>query len=267
MLDIRDKLFSDIAGIVYEAALTAEGNGVISGARDATEAVSSVGATLDLYIADGEEVSAGEVIGTVRGNPKQIAMSEELLIGSLAKTSGIASAARHAVRLADGGARIISGAWKKMPPRLKDAVRHAVSDGGASFRICEPPMLYLDKNFIRMFGSIERALRAGDAFPDATRIVQLHGICGDVEDETIAAFHGGCDIFMVDTGRVEDVRICIETLRTLGKKEHMKIAFAGDIRLSDIPALCREGIDLLDVGREIVDAPLLDMKLDVTKAV
>ena len=43
----------------------------------------------------------------------------------------------------------------------------------------------------------------------------------------------------------------------------VKIAFASGIRLSDIPALAGEDIDILDIGRPVLDAPLFDMRLDV----
>jgi nicotinate-nucleotide pyrophosphorylase (carboxylating) len=43
----------------------------------------------------------------------------------------------------------------------------------------------------------------------------------------------------------------------------VNIAFGGDIRLGNIDELKTLDIDILDIGRQIVDAPLLDMRLDV----
>jgi len=35
------------------------------------------------------------------------------------------------------------------------------------------------------------------------------------------------------------------------------------VHLKDIPSLASQGADVLCIGKEIVDAPLLDLKLDV----
>ena len=43
----------------------------------------------------------------------------------------------------------------------------------------------------------------------------------------------------------------------------MQLAYAGGVKLTDIPQLTQERLDVLCVGKQIVDAPLLDMKLDV----
>jgi nicotinate-nucleotide pyrophosphorylase (carboxylating) len=43
----------------------------------------------------------------------------------------------------------------------------------------------------------------------------------------------------------------------------VRVAFAGGIRLEDIPELADLGIHILDIGAAVVDAPLLDMKFDV----
>lgn len=113
----------------------------------------------------------GERIGTLVAAAKQVALAEERMIGALAKASGIATAARTAVLMADGRAEIVSGSWKKMPPQIKELVRGAILTGGANCRIAEQPMIYLDKNYIRMLGSIPQALAACASFHEYTKVV------------------------------------------------------------------------------------------------
>jgi len=36
------------------------------------------------------------------------------------------------------------------------------------------------------------------------------------------------------------------------------------VSIPSISKLIKEGLDILEIGREIVDAPLLDMRFDVT---
>ena len=74
---------------------------------------------------------------------------------------------------------------------------------------------------------------------------------------------GGAAILMVDTGELADLDRCLTTLDRLGRRKPAEVAFAGTERLTDIPELAGRGIDILCIGKEIVDAKLLDMKLDV----
>jgi nicotinate-nucleotide pyrophosphorylase (carboxylating) len=202
-----------------------------------------------------------------RAFPKQIAEAEEIVIGTLAKASGIATAASQAVSLSGERMKIVSGAWKKMPPPLKGMVRRAVCTGGAHFRICEPPMLYLDKNYICMFGSVERTLQGAEQLPGLRRVVQIRGKLASIAEETRQAVCGGGDILMVDTGSRQDLHDCQRQLRQMGCRMQVQIAFAGDVHLRDIPELRCEDIDILGIGKDIVDAPLLDMRLDVVEEV
>ena len=123
-------------------------------------------------------------------------------------------------------------------------------------------MIYLDKNYIRMLGSIPQALAACASFHEYTKVVQLRGESATVAWETQAAVRGGADILMVDTGAREDLECCLSELGAMGCRGHIKVAFAGNVKLTDIPELS-ERADILCIGKEIVDAPLLDWKLDV----
>ena len=125
-------------------------------------------------------------------------------------------------------------------------------------------MIYLDKNYIRMLGSIPQALAACASFHEYTKVVQLRGESATVAWETQAAVRGGADILMVDTGAREDLECCLSELAAMGCREHIKVAFAGNVKLTDIPELS-ERADILCIGKEIVDAPLLDWKLDVMR--
>ncbi len=41
------------------------------------------------------------------------------------------------------------------------------------------------------------------------------------------------------------------------------LAFAGDITLDELKCLNKLPVEIVDVGKAIVDAPLLDMKIDI----
>lgn len=263
MQDIRDVLFRDIAERRYRAVLLPERDGFLSGVEDAVRKTQELGIEWRSELREGDRLCCNRGFAELIGTPKQIAIAEECVIGLLAKTSGIATAARRAVDMAAGQIEIVSGSWKKMPPDMKTAVRRAISTGGASFRICEPPMLYLDKNFIRMFGSIRTALDAAAATGDMTKVIQIKGIEQTIEEETRQAVEGGADILMVDTGNRRDVEDCLRQIEKMHRRGQLRVAFAGNVKIAEIPSMLGQGIDLLCIGKEIVDAGLLDMKLNV----
>ena len=152
--DIRDSIFSTIADQIFVADIRVERDGILAGVTRLKPALLELGVTVDYLAEDGGAIKAGDVVATISGSPKQLALAEEFAMGLLAKTSGIATAARRAVTLAGGELKIVAGAWKKVAPELKWSVREAVATGGAAFRISDQPFLYLDKNFVRMLGGI-----------------------------------------------------------------------------------------------------------------
>ena len=265
MQDIRDFIFRDIIDKQFRAALIPERTGCLSGVVEAQRIADEIGVQLSLCLREGETVTAGTAIGELVATPKQIALAEEKIIGSLAKFSGIATAAQRAVMLAEGKTRIVSGSWKKMPPAIKDGVRAAIVSGGATFRITNQPMVYLDKNYISMLGSISAALTAVKECNGFVKVVQIKGKFSSIEEETTEALKNGCGILMVDTGKLDDLVRCANTVNDLGKRTQVEIAFAGGVRLAQIPELTRYGMDMLCIGKEIVDATLLDMRLDVLR--
>ena len=263
MQDIREELFRKIRTKRFRAVVTPERSGVLSGVSDAARAAEECGCEWISQAEEGDILAGGVSFAEITGTPIQLAMAEEKVIGTMAKMSGIATAARHAVTEASGRIEIVSGAWKKMPPAVKEQVRRAVRTGGARFRICDPPMLYIDKNFVAMFGSVGAALEAASGMKDRTICVQIKGHLASAAEETLQAVKGGAGVIMVDTGDLRDLRDCLDVLNKLDVRRDVRLAFAGNLKIADIQEMCTYDIDLLDIGREIIDAEILDMRIDV----
>jgi nicotinate-nucleotide pyrophosphorylase (carboxylating) len=96
--------------------------------------------------------------------------------------------------------------------------------------------------------------------------VQIKGRYADVAREAHEAVAHGADIVFIDTGRIADVSTVKERLIGLGLRDSVRLAFGGGVALEDVDALSALGVDILDVGRPIVDAPLLDMRFEVVVA-
>jgi len=263
--DIRDDIFASVKNRTYTGYIVAERDGVFSGAKRLQHCLTEFAVSAHIRQQDGAKVRSGALIASLSGSAKELAVAEEFVLGMVAKPSGIASAARRAVELAGPGLRIVCGAWKKMPPEIKEVVRNAIAHGGAAFRITDEPFVYLDKNFVRMLGGIEECLQAVSDLQDKLKVVQLKGEYGRIDAEALLAAQNGADIIMVDTGSLEDVSSVNEILTNAGLRKRIQLAFAKGIRLEAIPSLKGRGIDILDIGVAIVDAPLLDMRLELEK--
>lgn len=263
MSDLRDDILRSVADKTVLACIIADDDGILAETTLAADEARRLGLRLEHILDEGTPVIKDVEIARFRGLPKQVTMAEDVLIGVMAKASGIATAARTFVERAQGRPQIVSGAWKKMPATQKDAIRRAVVIGSASVRMCDQPFVYLDKNHIRMLGGIRQGLEAVAHVVDSDKVAQLKGRHADIVSEAQEAVQYGADILHIDTGQAEDVEAVRNELVRLGRRQDVKIAFSGNIRLEDMERLRRLDIDILDIGRQIVDAPLLDMRMEV----
>lgn len=261
--DIRDVIFRNIKSKKVTASISFKEDGIVSGIDEMAKTAKKLGLDVTSFVPEGTMVSSGGVIAVVRGSPKEIAMAEDFLIGLISKPSGIATAARKALELSKGKVKVVCGAWKKLPFQIKKLVRNALTTGGIEIRISSKPFIYLDKNYISMFGSIESTLESVREFKDMVKVIQIKGKMDTIENEAIKAVKCCADIIFVDTGNVSDLEKVSSTLRKNGVRQKVKLAFGGAIKLDDIPKLCEQDVDILDIGRAILDAPMLDVSFDV----
>jgi nicotinate-nucleotide pyrophosphorylase (carboxylating) len=261
--DLRDTIFASLGDRAFTADVRVTTPGVICGVERAAEKASDLGCTVLHAATDGDDVGIDAPVLTLRGSAKAITMAEDCVPGAIAKPSGIARAMRHAQRLAGSRVRVVSGAAKKMPEEVKEQIRRAVHRGGGSGRISEKPFLYLDKNYVRIFGSVAKTLEAVAPMQGFVRAIQLRGLIEDIATEARSAIAAGAEILMVDSGRLEDLDRVSRLVRDAGCRQETTIAFAGDIAMDDIAGVVEHDVDILDIGRAILDAPIVDIKFDV----
>ena len=264
--DIRDDIFSGICERNVTACIVADDEGLVVETSAMAGEATALGLNMRRILEEGSPVLRGDEIALFDGRPREIAMAEERLIGIMAKPSGIATAARRFVERAGRRPEIVAGAWKKMPPSQKEVIRRAVARGGASCRISNVPFIYLDKNYVRIFGGIRPCLAAVSGLDGYLKVIQLKGEYGAIDLEAAEAVTCGADIIFIDTGHAGDISSAAGRLRQLRRRDGAKIAFGGGIRLEDVAMLKTLDVDILDVGRSIVDAPLLDLRMEVIDA-
>ncbi len=261
-IDIRDLLFEPVGERSYRARVCACADGVFSGSASLRELGEEIGVTFLTLLPEGAPLRAGTVVAEFAGGPKQMALCEEVLIGAVAKCSGVATAAARA-RQSAGRLRVVCGAWKKMPGELKQALRRAISTGGMPTRLVDQNFVYLDKNYVRMLGGISPTLCEAHKLGQRVTAIQIRGETAPIGEEALAAAIAGADVLMVDTGRIEDARKASAFLHAHGVRTRVLIAYSGGLAIADLPTLQDEDIDIVDIGRAVIDAPLLDMSMDI----
>lgn len=260
--NIRGRIFKSILSRPFQATITVESTGVISGIQRTRQLAARNGIKLSPCVADGDHVPAKTVIAKVSGDPLGIVKAEELFLGELSKTSGVATQARLARELVDDRLRVVCGAFKKMPQAIKESLRDAVAHGGLDMRMAPQPFVYLDKNYIRMLGGITRAMQAV-ADLDGLVVIQVRGDFAPIAREAVEAARQGATILMVDTGDLADVDAVSKALHTENLRRQVQLAFAGNLRLTDLAAVSTHDVDAVDIGYGMVDAPCLPMRFDV----
>jgi nicotinate-nucleotide pyrophosphorylase (carboxylating) len=262
--DIRDLIFAGIREKKYIAQISAQSEGILSGVGWLKKACKKLGLHLKKCKKNGATLMPGEVVAVLEGSAKQMALGEEELIGWISKASGIATAARKAKKAAGKDLKVVCGAWKKMPLPIKDLIRQAVADGGIPYRMAELPFLYLDKNYVRVLGGVGKTLQSVKPLKQSTVVIQLKGDGQSLLREAILAAQRGGDIIMIDTGRKEDIERIDSGLRATGLRDRVQIAFGGNIGIDELRNLKKSSVDIVDIGHAVVDAPLLDMRMDIT---
>lgn len=246
------------------AVLRAQEAGRLAGVSFAQQAALALKVNSEWIKKSGEEVRPEDEIARFQGLAEPILKLENLVIGLISKPSGIATAGGKAIKIAEGKIRLVCGGWKKHPFLIKEMVREAVAAGGIDQRILEKPFLYLDKNYVRLFGGIAPTLQAVAADP-AAKVVQVRGEFAPIGEEAEMAICNGAAVVMVDTGLREDLHKVLQVVNGEKASSRIQTAFAGGIKIEDIPDLARKGVDILDLGAAILDAPWLELSYDIVK--
>lgn len=267
MLEIREFLFAPTKQRCFRFNITVWNKGILSGVERLKQQAAELALVVDYIAAEGDYLEPGSCILRGRGNAMDIIKAEETLLAVVGKPSGVATAAAEFVRRARGRIKVVCGAWKKVDPSLRSGLRQAVLTGGADIRITDRPFIYLDKNYVRILGDVRAAVTRARQY-DAEReiAVQLRGESQSIEAEAAAAVECGASILMVDTGNLRDLEMVAKMLQGEKRRHSIKLAFAGGVVPEMLEKVADAGADIVDVGRAIVDAPMLDLKLDVEES-
>lgn len=256
--DIASSLLRGATGL-YRAVVEACEDGIIAGTGfvDPSDSLGPDG-SWRLLVAEGDAVSVGQPLIELIGEAASLGVAEDYVLGPLGFASGIATRAKTFRDTAPAGLSIACGGWKKLPLALKPLLRAGLAVSGILPRLVDGDFIYVGKNAVIMLGGVDAAIKAGVAVGHGPVAVQVKSV-----EEAVSSVRTGAGIIMVDTADLADLTDVHAELTRLGLRQNVRLAFGGGVRLQDLVPAAEAGADAVDVGRAILDAPLLDLRLRV----
>ncbi|MGH7022611.1 MAG: carboxylating nicotinate-nucleotide diphosphorylase [Caulobacteraceae bacterium] len=238
------------------AAFTARQDGVLAGIDCARLAMALLdpNARFDALLADGAQVTAGQVIARTEANARALLAAERTALNLICRLSGIASlTARFVAETRGTRARIVD--TRKTTPGLRALEKYAVRcGGGANHRFGLDDAILIKDNHVAACGGVAEAVRRARA--SVGHMVRIE-VEIDRLDQLDEALDEGPDIVMLDNFPLGDMAEAVR--RTAGRA---LLEASGGVSLASVRAIAGTGVDLISVGALTHSAPILDIGLD-----
>lgn len=240
---------------IADGAFKAKADGVICGIDIARRAFELAGGGVDFCptVSEGDEVKAGDIIATVKGNARSILIGERTALNLMQRASGIATATRAAVELIKDYKANITDTRKTMPGlRLLD--KYAVRIGGAvNHRFGLSDGILIKDNHISAAGSITAAVKRAKAYAPHTLKIEVET---ENMQQVKEALEAGADIIMLDNMTCQQMKEAVDFLA--GRVITEASGNMGERNLKDVAAT---GVDLISIGALTHSVKALDISL------
>lgn len=238
-----------------EVQLIAKADGIIAGldvfART-FELLDSATKT-ELSVKDGDEVCAGQHLGTVRGDARVLLSGERVALNYLQRMSGIATYTHRMASALEGtNTKLVD--TRKTTPGMRVFEKAAVlAGGGFNHRYNLSTAVMLKDNHIDAAGGVTRAIEMARAHASFTTTVEIE--CENL-DMVREAADAGADIIMFDNMDHDAMAAAIKVI-----DGRAKVEVSGNVDASNIRALADLGVDYISSGALTHSAPILDLSL------
>lgn len=195
---------------------------ILAGVREAEFLFDYQGLSVDVHAHDGDPITAGTVVLTVRGDAGAIFMVERLVLNLLMRMSGIATLTSELSKLCRSvNPDIRIAATRKTTPGFRIFEKRAVRLGGGDpHRMALDDAVIIKDNHIRTVGSVTEALKRARRVSFSKKV--------EVEAKTLeeakAAAEGGADIVMIDNMDPEDALAATEAVRAINPNTTVEVS-------------------------------------------
>jgi nicotinate-nucleotide pyrophosphorylase (carboxylating) len=238
-----------------EVQLIAKQDGVICGLDVFALAFELLDPSAQLHatVADGDEVTRGQVLATVEADVRALLSAERVALNYLQRMSGIATYTRRMAALFAGTKTQLVDT-RKTTPNMRVFEKEAVRVGGAgNHRYNLSDGVMLKDNHIDAAGGITAAVAAARAHAPFVRKIEVEVETLDMVREALAA---RADIIMLDN---MDHETMAEAMRIIDGRAEVEVS--GNVTAENAAALVDLGVDYVSSGALTHSAPILDLSL------
>lgn len=241
------------------AVIVSRADGVVAGVDAIREVYGQLDPRVEVtyHVADGEAVTAGQVLAELSGPLRSILAGERVALNFLGHLSGVATLTRRCVEALAGTGTVVRDT-RKTTPGLRLLEKAAVrAGGGHNHRLHLADALLVKDTHVAVAGGVAAATRA--ALEGAGgRPVQVEVRDLNELEEALAA--GATDI-LLDNFSVEQVRRAVRLVAGRARLEA-----SGGITLEQLRAYAEAGVDRIALGALTHSAPWLDVALEIRSA-
>jgi nicotinate-nucleotide pyrophosphorylase (carboxylating) len=237
--------------------LVARADGVVAGlavAQAVFDLASDGAVGFDTKLADGDRVTAGEILATVAGPTRALLTAERTALNLLCRMSGVAT---HTRAWADAlaGTKTTVLDTRKTTPGLRILEKYAVrAGGGANKRMGLYDVAMVKDNHVLAAGGVAAAYRrVRSRWPDIPVQVEVTTVA-----EAREAVEAGATFLLCDNMAPDLLRQVVAAVD--GRAE---LEATGGLVLEVAREYAATGVDYLSVGALTHSSPILDIALDL----
>ena len=244
---------------ISTARFVAKDSGVLAGIEVAMRVFTLIDdtVTFELLKQDGDKVSKGDIILTMKGHTASLLKGERTALNLVQHMSGIATATNRCVELVKGTNASIADTRKTLPG-LRALQKYAVvAGGGKNHRYNLSDAAMLKDNHIDAYGSLTNAVNALRA--KAGHMVKIEVETRSLE-ELEEALAVGADVIMLDN--MDCATMAEAVRRTAGSA---KLEASGNITLENISEVAKTGVDIISLGALTHSVTCFDISMKIDK--
>lgn len=207
---------------------------------------------------DGHEIKAGQFVGTITGDVREILKYERIFLNFLQRMSGVATLTNKFVQRVKGTKAKILDTRKTIPGwRYLDKLAVKIG-GGENHRFGLYDMFLIKDNHIFAAGGISKAILLCREFN------QMHGKNFKIEVEVKnilelkETIETGVDRVMLDNFSIESIRDAVKLVD--GRAE---VEVSGSVNLETVRDIAECGVDFISIGKLTHSAKALDISLEI----
>ena len=255
--DITTKLFPNKT---IQAEIICKENGILAGINYIKYLFKSQNCSVVAKKKDGEKISKGKTILTIKGNALPILSTERTALNLLSRMSGIATKTNNLVtktKKVNSNVKVLS--TRKTAPGLRFFDKEAVKiGGGEKHRSKLDDMVMIKDNHLKMVGSLELAIKT------AKEKYRNFEIEVENQKDAITAAKLGTKIIMLDNFSPSEIKKTVNSLKKIGLRKRVKLEASGGITSKNIGLFAASGIDYISSGELTHSVKGIDFSLEIT---